>query len=86
MDVAKDVAKLFNLPDSKITYVKDRAFNDQCASLHLVQLSRVRATLGFARCIMRTTLSARAYFYLYQTMHKQYRNMQYWHKHVHLQL
>ena len=32
VDVAKDVAKLFDLPDSKITYVKDRAFNDQCAS------------------------------------------------------
>lgn len=29
VEVAKDVAKLFGLPDSKITYVKDRAFNDQ---------------------------------------------------------
>ena len=36
VDVAKDVAKLFDLPDSKITYVKDRAFNDQCASLSLI--------------------------------------------------
>lgn len=26
-----DVAKIFGLPESKITYVKDRAFNDQCA-------------------------------------------------------
>ncbi len=29
IEVAKDVAKIFNLPESKITYVKDRAFNDQ---------------------------------------------------------
>ena len=36
VDVAKDVAKLFDLPDSKITYVKDRAFNDQCASSCLI--------------------------------------------------
>ena len=49
VNVAKDVAKLFNLPDSKITYVKDRAFNDQCASLSLIQLPCVRASLNFAR-------------------------------------
>ena len=31
VDVAKDIAKIFNMKDDKITYVKDRAFNDQCA-------------------------------------------------------
>lgn len=34
VEVAKDVAKIFGLPESKITYVKDRAFNDQCVTLH----------------------------------------------------
>ena len=29
LDVANDIAKIFNLPTSKITHVRDRAFNDR---------------------------------------------------------
>ena len=46
VDVAKDVAKLFDLPDSKITYVKDRAFNDQCASLQPLRACRLEMGIG----------------------------------------
>ena len=34
LDVAHDIAAIFNLPADNITHVRDRAFNDQrCASL-----------------------------------------------------
>ena len=39
VEVAMDVAKIFGLPESKITYVKDRAFNDQCASITFALLA-----------------------------------------------
>lgn len=29
MDVARDIAGMFDLPDTNITHVRDRAFNDQ---------------------------------------------------------
>jgi dTDP-D-glucose 4,6-dehydratase len=29
LDVARDIAKIFDMPESKIVHVKDRAFNDQ---------------------------------------------------------
>lgn len=29
LDVANDIAQIFNLPTSKITHVRDRAFNDR---------------------------------------------------------
>lgn len=32
LDVARDIAKIFDMPESKIVHVKDRAFNDQCAT------------------------------------------------------
>ena len=35
LDVAHDIAKVFNLPSNNITHVRDRAFNDQrCAPCH----------------------------------------------------
>ena len=33
LDVARDIAKIFDMPESKIVHVKDRAFNDQCVLL-----------------------------------------------------
>ena len=33
LDVARDIAKIFDMPESKIVHVKDRAFNDQCGPL-----------------------------------------------------
>ena len=32
LDVARDISKLFDMPESKIVHVKDRAFNDQCVA------------------------------------------------------
>ena len=29
VDVARDICKLFGMPDSKIVHVRDRAFNDR---------------------------------------------------------
>ena len=29
LDVARDICKMFNLPESKIVHVRDRAFNDR---------------------------------------------------------
>jgi len=31
LDVARDIAKIFDMSEDKIVHVKDRAFNDQCA-------------------------------------------------------
>ena len=33
MDVARDIAAMFDLPDTDITHVRDRAFNDQRCGL-----------------------------------------------------
>ena len=40
LDVARDICKIFNLPESKIVHVRDRAFNDRCVIPPLLSLGR----------------------------------------------
>ena len=47
MDVARDIAEIFDLPEENITHVRDRAFNDQrCSPL---AGCHVQAVLAWAR-------------------------------------
>ena len=58
LDVARDVAKLFDMPESKIVHVKDRAFNDQYATRPGLTLPTLQNT-GIERslsCRERTAL------------------------------
>ena len=43
MDVANDIAKIFGLPTTKITHVRDRAFNDRRYYICDDKLSRLGA-------------------------------------------
>jgi hypothetical protein len=44
LDVARDIAKIFDMPESKIVHVKDRAFNDQCALMPCSPSCNTKAT------------------------------------------
>jgi dTDP-D-glucose 4,6-dehydratase len=46
VDVARDIAKIFNLDESKIVNVKDRAFNDRRARRGLTCTETIRTQLS----------------------------------------